>query len=218
MNIKVNGRYYPVVEVKKIDSYFEVQYKHSRGVSSIVLKPEQYEKQFGTAVKKKKKPKEKNVLNSPKQREFAQIAQAPLSPKLHDAQVTDLIGFRYNNQALIGVVDYPIFGLDDKRPREYIVRAMSGRGRSRLVQIKHEDVLAIIPQLRLPNPRVEYQYGYDVNLDYGIGFVTSWEDRTFTDGYKRDVRKMHLRSTVKRLIDLLGIKPEVCECYPILNG
>lgn len=227
MNIKVNGRYYPVVGTREADDIYEVQYKHSRGVSTILLAAKDIFKRMGIdpkkikGMKKKAQQKDNTLFMSATQRELARSAQLPLSPKLHYAAETDLIGFRYNNkQTLIGVVDAVELTCNahGECVGMYTVRVMDGRKSSRLIPVMHADVLAIIPQLRLHDGTAEYQYGYDVNLDYGIGQVISWESRICTDGYKRDVRKLHLRSTVQSLLNLLNVKPEVVECYPILNG
>ena len=233
MNIKVNGRYYPVVGTREADDIYEVQYKHSRGISTILLAAKDIAKRMDTdpkkikAMVKRAQQKDDTLFNSVLQRELARDAQLPLSPKTHYAQATDLIGFRFNNkQTLIGVVDTVELTSGSRGECTgvrvldgvYKVRVMDGRGSSRLISVLHVDVLAIIPQLRVHDVTAEYQYGYDVNLDYGIGYVTSWEDRTCTDGSKRDVRKLHLRSTVQRLLDVLNIKPKVVECYPTLNG
>lgn len=226
MNIKVNGRYYPVVDIREVEDIYKVQYKHSRGVSTILLLEEDLIKRVDTTPKKirdmMKKAQQNNgtVFNLEAQRELARTTQLPLSPKLHYAAETDLIGFRYNNQTLIGVVNIVDTNCSPrgKCTTTYVVRVMNGRASSYLITVRHADVLAIVPQLRLQDGFADYQYGHDVNLDYGVGQVVSWETGICTDGRKRDVRKLHLRSTVKNLLNLLNIEPEVVECYPTLNG
>lgn len=225
MNIKVNGRYYPVVGTRQAHDIYEVQYKHSRGVSTILLAAGDIFKRTGIDpkiqdMKKKAQQKNDSLFNSVLQREFARDAQMPLSPKMHYAQPTDLIGFRYNKKTLIGVVSAVELSSNARGECTgmYTVRVMCGKSTSSLISVMHRDVLAIVPQLRVYDSTAEYQYGYDVNLDYGVGYVTSWEDHTCTDGRKRDVTKLHLRSTVQRLLNLLNVEPEVHECYPILNG
>lgn len=224
MNIKMNGRYYEVIHVGKVqENIYTVEYKHSRGSTVLLMNEQEYHKRFGVnptetscdCEPKKSKPKTKLEV-ALMQRNVACTQQRPLSPSMHFAAATDLVGVEYNGQRLIGVV------LEVKLTHKYnspmyAVRVMCGYKQSKVVNITHEQVLAIIPQIR-KGAGYEYQYGFDVNLDYDTVHLISWEARLDTDGKHRNVDVMHLHSTVKYLLDVLNIRPEVRKCYPTLNG
>ena len=224
MNIKLNGRYYEVIGVNKTqETMYTVEYKHSRGSSTLLMDEQEYHKRFGVSPTKtscdcepkKSKPKTKSEV-AQMQRNIARAQQRPLSPSMHFAEPTDLVGIEYNGQRLIGVV-LSVNPSDTGKPTLYRVRVMCGHKQSRVLYIKPDELLAIIPQIH-SGVGYEYQYGYDVNLDYGTGHTVSCDKLEFTDGVRRDPNVMHLRSTVKYLLDVLNIRPEVRACYPILNG
>ena len=224
MYIKLNGRYYEVIGVNKAqETMYTVEYKHSRGSGTLLMDEQDYHKRFGVSPTetscdckpKKSKPKTKSEV-AQMQRNVARGRQRPLSPSTHFAEPTDLVGIEYNGQRLIGVVMLVSY-TDTGKPYLYNVRVMCGHKESRVLRVEPDQLLAIIPQIR-KGVGYEYQYGYDVNHDYGTGHVLSWEDRLFTDGTQRNMKVMHLCSTVKYLLDVLNIRPEVRSCYPILNG